>query len=203
MAEPFKPEPARQAQVAELDRLAVVLARAFFDDPVSIWSCPPASLRPSMLRRFFHARLRQVMAGGEVWVAGEGKAAALWLEPKRWRTTIGEDLELAACQLHPRLVLRLPLVAYGLLGVERAHPASPDHWYLSVLGTDPDHQGRGLGSAALAPILERADADGLGAYLESSKERNIPFYARHGFRVTGELRLPRGPRIYPMWRDPA
>jgi ribosomal protein S18 acetylase RimI-like enzyme len=104
--------------------------------------------------------------------------------------------------LHPRLAWRLPLVARGLLEVQRNHPADPPHWYLAVLGTDPSAQGRGLGSATLAPVLERCDADGVGAYLESSKERNIDFYARHGFRVTAELRLPRGPSVWPMWREP-
>ena len=54
----------------------------------------------------------------------------------------------------------------------------------------------------MAPMLEGCDRDGVGAYLESSREENIDFYARHGFRVTGERRLPRGPRLWPMWRDP-
>jgi hypothetical protein len=53
----------------------------------------------------------------------------------------------------------------------------------------------------LRPVFERCDADGVGIYLESSKERNISFYARHGFRVTGEVRLPRGPRMWLMWRE--
>ncbi len=44
-----------------------------------------------------------------------------------------------------------------------------------------------------APVLEQCDRDGVGAFLESSKERNIDFYARHGFKVLRELRLPRGP----------
>jgi ribosomal protein S18 acetylase RimI-like enzyme len=94
------------------------------------------------------------------------------------------------------------MVIWGLLGAQRLHPEDPPHWYLAILGTDPSAQGRGLGSAMMGPILEGCDREGLGAYLESSKERNVDFYARHGFRVTGERRLPRGPRLWPMWRDP-
>jgi ribosomal protein S18 acetylase RimI-like enzyme len=71
-----------------------------------------------------------------------------------------------------------------------------------VLGVEPECQGQGLGSAVLRPVLEQCDADGIGAYVESSKERNIDFYARQGFRVTAEPRLLRGPTVWTMWREP-
>jgi GNAT superfamily N-acetyltransferase len=92
-------------------------------------------------------------------------------------------------------------VIAGLEDIDRAHPSTP-HYYLAILGTDPDAQGRGIGSALLQPTLETCDRDAIPAYLESSKERNVDFYARHGFRVTGELQMPDGPRVWPMWRDP-
>jgi GNAT superfamily N-acetyltransferase len=86
--------------------------------------------------------------------------------------------------------------------VERHHPHVP-HWYLAVLGTDPPRQGCGVGSSLLEPVLSRCDAEGLPAYLESSKERNVPFYARHGFEVTKTIDLPGGgPRLWLMWREP-
>jgi hypothetical protein len=54
----------------------------------------------------------------------------------------------------------------------------------------------------MGPVLERCDREGEPAYLESSKEQNIPFYSRHGFEVTGQLDLPDGPSMWPMWREP-
>jgi ribosomal protein S18 acetylase RimI-like enzyme len=85
--------------------------------------------------------------------------------------------------------------------IERRHPVVP-HYYLSVLGTDPEQQGGGIGSALLAPVLHRCDADGVAAYLECSKESNVAFYERHGFTVTDRVELPEGPPLWFMWREP-
>jgi ribosomal protein S18 acetylase RimI-like enzyme len=192
----------RRAEGGDVPGLAAMLARAFIDDPVAEWSCRPDSLRGSVLERFYTTRTRQLLADDEVWVTGERTSAALWAPPKRWKLTALQDARLSAALLRPRLLARAPLVVAGLLGLERNHPVAPPHWYLAFLGTDPSAQGQGLGSAVLRPVLEQCDSDGIAAYLESSKERNIDFYARHGFRVTRELRLPRGPRVWPMWREP-
>jgi GNAT superfamily N-acetyltransferase len=169
---------------------------------VAMWSCKPDRMRPGVLERVFLTRLRQLGEHGEIWTTDELTATAVWAPPDQWKTAARDDLALARCLLHPRLAWRLPMVTYGLLGMEGKHPRQPPHWYLAILGTDPAAQGQGLGSAMLGPVLEECDRDGVPAYLESSKERNIDFYGRHGFKVTEELRLPRGPRMWPMWRDP-
>lgn len=200
---------ARLATAADVPQLALTIARAFADDPVAAWSCPSQSFRPHVLERFHGTRLRQLIARGEVWTTDELKSAALWAPPGLWNTTLREDIELARsiyqprALAHPVVLARSPMVALALTNVERKHPASPDHWYLAVVGTDPDAQGRGLGGMVLSPVLEQCDADGIGAYLESSKESNIAYYARLGFRVMQEHRLPRGPSVWAMWRDPA
>jgi ribosomal protein S18 acetylase RimI-like enzyme len=193
---------ARRAEAAELSALARMLARAFRDDPVAAWACRPDSLRPRVLERIFGMRLRDLHEHGEIWTNDALRSVAVWAPPDRWHTTVRQDLAYATTLLHPRLVLRAPMVVCGLLSAQRVHPEEPPHWYLAILGTDPLAQGRGLGSAMMGPILEGCDRDGIGAYLESSREENVAFYARHGFRVTGERRLPRGPTLWTMWRDP-
>jgi GNAT superfamily N-acetyltransferase len=192
----------RRAVSADVPALARMLARAFLDDPVASWAWRPERLRLGALERFQAVRLRQLLAGEEVWTNDELTCAALWAPPGRWHSSLRETAELVPSFLHPRLFMRMPMVALGWEKLERAHPHKPPHVYLALLGTEPDAQGRGLGSAVLAPVLEQCDSDGVGAYLESSKERNIDFYARHGFRVLGEIQLVRGPPMWKMWRDP-
>ena len=55
----------------------------------------------------------------------------------------------------------------------------------------------------LRGTLEECDRTGTLAYLESSKETNIPFYERHGFRVDADFSPPGGPKLWAMTRLPA
>jgi ribosomal protein S18 acetylase RimI-like enzyme len=180
----------------DVPALAAVLARAFDDDPIAVFANPRASSRPRRLAHFYTGRLRTLVSEELCFTDEDRTGAALWAPPDRWEVPPREALGLLRL-LSPRT----PQMALGFRRVEKLHPREP-HFYLSILGVSPEGRGRGLGSALLAPMLERCDREGVGAYLESSKESNIAFYARHGFRVTGETRFPAGPPMWLMWRDP-
>ena len=85
--------------------------------------------------------------------------------------------------------------------IPAAHPTDR-HWYLAAIGTDPRHQALGNGRKLMEGSLARCDADGVPAYLESSNPRNVPFYERLGFVAVGEIHVPTGPTMVPMWREP-
>ena len=182
--------------------LASALARAFDDDPVMAWLFPDPARRKLTLPRFFSAHLTKiVLPHGEVYTTGDVAGGALWEPPGKWRLGVRGQLRMLPdfIRLFGR---RLGIASRGLNLVEASHPQEL-HWYLAVLGTEPTRQGQGIGSTLLAPILEHCDQEGMPAYLESSKESNIAFYSRHGFKVTGEIRLPGGPLVWPMWRPAA
>ncbi|MGL5866134.1 MAG: GNAT family N-acetyltransferase, partial [Dermatophilaceae bacterium] len=81
------------------------------------------------------------------------------------------------------------------------HPHDEPHWYLTLLGTDPAHWGRGLGLKLLADTLQVVDADHLPAYLEASNEANVALYARYGFEPRDRVLVPGdGPDVVTMWR---
>ena len=68
------------------------------------------------------------------------------------------------------------------------------------MGTLPERQGRGIGSALLRPVLERCDEERLPAYLDASSEHSRDFYLGQGFEVIGELPLSTGARFWQMRR---
>ncbi len=191
---------ARVAARGDAAKLGSMLARAFRDDPIHRWIFPTEEQWRWGSRRLFASVVRDLAPRSSAFTSPGLEGAALWFEPGRKSPGPRSWLESAAVIL-VSVGLRGRLVARGLGRLERRRPPER-HWYLSVLGTDPDHQGKGVGSALLGPVLERCDREGVLAYLESSKRENIPFYERHGFVVTEEIRMPEGPSAWGMAREP-
>lgn len=192
----------RPVRAQDVDPLAVALARAFEDDPVTRWVYAAAARRPKWSERFFGWQLRRLLPQDVSWTteAGDG-GAALWALPGRWRESGRETVGLLRLTL-PGVLPRLPRVLRGLGQVELRHPAER-HLYLAVLGVEPDRQGQGVGSALIRPGLDLCDRERLPAYLETGKEANLAFYGRHGFAVVDRIELPKGPPVWFLWREPS
>jgi len=191
-----------EAPVAHGGSIADALADAFFDDPVMSWILPGADSRRRRLTGLFGTLLRMhYLPLGTVWTTPEIVGAALWAPPGHTSVppvTILRNLPAILRVLGRRSVRALRALSH----VEQLQPKEP-LWYLGVLGTRTAHQGQGIGSALLGPVLRRCDEEGLPAYLESSKYSHIAFYRRFGFELTGEIQLPGGgPLVWPMRREP-
>jgi ribosomal protein S18 acetylase RimI-like enzyme len=199
-----KPTVQRAARHHE-DPLGAALADAFRDDPVFEFLIPAdATGREARMLAYFTSIARSYLRRDKhAFVADEGRGGALWAAPGSWRMPPSEIVREtpAAVKAFGR---NLPRALRLLTQVEGLHPKEPHHWYLGYLGTRCDSQGMGIGSAMLREVLAQADDTRTPAYLESSNERNLTLYERHGFRVVEEIKaLGTGPSIYRMWRDPA
>jgi ribosomal protein S18 acetylase RimI-like enzyme len=105
-------------------------------------------------------------------------------------------------RLGRRTVRRLMETADRIQKAHARHAPGP-HYYLEVIGVHPDHQGKGLGSRLMAPMLARADSERLPCYLETQTESNVAFYQKRGFEVVEVMDLPDGgPRGWLMLRPP-
>lgn len=192
----------RTATAEEIEGVGANLAAAFAGDPIWSWLASPKADWSARAAAWFAAEARLQLEGhGEVLVDDAQRGAAIWAPPNRWKSSPKESVALVVPSL--RLFRsRTPRALRTINVMEAAHPDDRPHWYLAILGTHPDHQGHGTGSALIAAITDRCDEQGLGAYLESSKEQNVPFYARHGFEVRSEVTLRDGPPMWLMWREP-
>jgi len=192
---------ARAVTRADTERMCEMLSRAFAEDPMMCFLLRDEATRAEKLPRLFKLLLKLALPLGGCDVAEGYESGAIWRPPHHW--------EMPFWQYITNGVEFLSL--FGLGGarhaiwvmdqVEKRHPKEP-HWYLQVIGTDPDKQGMGFGGVAMRRHLAIADASGLPCYLESSKEKNLPIYSSFGFELTEEIKLIGGPTLYAMWRKP-
>ncbi|HEY4987658.1 MAG TPA: GNAT family N-acetyltransferase [Bradyrhizobium sp.] len=188
----------RQATAADAEGLGQTLTRAFYDDPVMMHLMPDVRDRDTKLPRVFKLLFKLALPHRACFVTSGYEAATLWRPPNGWHVSIWEYL-VNAPELLGIFGARALTVLNTMDRVEKLHPHTP-HWYLQTIGTDPDRQGKGYGSL-MRQQLAVADAAGLPCYLESSKDTNIAIYKSFGFDVTGEIKIPDGPTLWPMWRD--
>jgi ribosomal protein S18 acetylase RimI-like enzyme len=192
----------RKASRDDVPALAAALARAFDGDPPMQWFLPDARTRVDRARALFDVMLNRVhMERDWCYTTDDVVGGALWVPPGNWRLGIVQQLALLPGML--RVFGRgLARAQRGLAVMEDGHPREP-HWYLDSLGVVPECQGRGIGSALMAPVLARCDAERMPAYLNAGSARSRELYRRHGFEVTEEFRLPdEGPPLWRMWRVP-
>ncbi|MGA7989538.1 MAG: GNAT family N-acetyltransferase [Candidatus Dormiibacterota bacterium] len=192
---------ARVAAAEDATRVADVLAAAFQDDPVWGWAFPDPSLRPAQLAVWWRFLTDAAMRYPWVWVTPAIEAAAVWIPPGGAELSTEEQAR-AAGLLNELVGGWSATVLEAMDRFDAAHPHDEPHYYLSLLGTDPTHRGRGIGMALLAANLARIDEEHLPAYLESTNPANNARYARLGFEQRGAFSVvDGGPIVTTMWRS--
>jgi GNAT superfamily N-acetyltransferase len=190
---------ARVATLADLDVLTETIQLAFADDPV--WSRAFAHPDDRVLAAFWRLWLEGALRYPWVWMTQAGEAVSVWIPPGEDELSPEQDAafkHLAESSLGRRGAAYLDAV---MARFAEAHPHGEPHYYLSLLGTHPEHRGHGLGMALLAENLTRIDAEGAAAYLESSNPANNQRYQRLDFAFHGRFKLPDdGPIVTTMWR---
>lgn len=196
----------RPLRAADRDAAVSCLAAAFSDDPIFLWlTGQPTDPLPRLRHvygSFVDAELRNRDHRSVVAVdGGDVVGAALWHGVDEWRVPFREVLRSAPAVARG-FGRYLPRALGALRRIEQVHLREP-HWYLGHVGVHPDHQGRGIGGLLVQAGTDRADAEGVAAYLENSKPRNTPFYARHGFAEGGPIPVGNGgPSVLAMRRPP-
>lgn len=201
---------AGKAEVLKLTKAQIpaaqqMLARAFFEYPAMVFANPDAERRRRGVFTLYSAILRDAFPWGEVYASENVKGVAAWLPPGVSLPTLGREIRAGFLALPFTFgwtaFRKLAAIDTCARSLHHKYVTEP-HWFLATLGVDPDHQGQGIGSAVLQPVLQRADAERTPCYLETHRPENVRLYERHGFEVTELHQSPRLPPIWSMLRKP-
>lgn len=194
---------ARPLLRSEASRALDVAGRAFVDDPLFSYTYPDESTRARRFAREHAAYLRWIYEPvGLAETVGEVEGIALWLPPGVFHELGWREMACLPAMARAVGLRHLRRVWRAYKAFDPFFPAEP-FFYLGLLAVAPEAQGRGHGSALIRSGLARADAQGVGTYLETSTQPNVRFYESHGFRVRHEIPLPDGgPTHWGMWREP-
>jgi GNAT superfamily N-acetyltransferase len=189
----------RRARGDDLDCLAETLALSLLGSPTWEWAFPDRARRLEALRAVWRADLREALPHGWVSTVEGCASASVWYPPG----TLGAGgADSAYANLAAELGPDADRVAAMFERFEQRHPNEP-HYYLSLLGTHPDHAGRRLGTTILEADLARIDATGAAAFAETTNPANLAYYAPFDFHWCGEFELSDGgPTVAQMWREP-
>lgn len=190
------------AGAADLPHVTRCLTMAFADDPVWGPALAGRDDRTDHLEAYWRLFVDGAAAHGTVFLADGGAAVSVWLPPgaaelddvgaARLEALLGASLE-------PEAVTAIHALYERFEASRASVPA--EHAYLSLLATDPEQRGRGIGQQLLAADLAAWDGAGIPAYLESTNPANDHRYERAGFRRIGGFdAVLDGAPISAMWR---
>lgn len=187
--------PMRQANHNDRERIVDILSASFNDNRSVNYIIKQDGKRADRLKGLMRYSFDVCQLFGDVFLTNDKSGCALILKPDRKKTTLQS------------LLLDAKLAA-GVLGIENIKKASAREttiskthpkgllYYLWFIGVDPGEQNKGIGSELLQKVIEEGEKDNRIICLETSTEKNIPWYKKFGFTIYQELDF--GYRLYCM-----
>ena len=206
---------------ADLEQAATVLARSFDVEPGGRALFPDPGLRRRYLELGGRLQIDAALPYASVHgleIDGRLAGVAVWhpphVTPRPFGALARSRRELlgqapALMRGTPHVLAMLPRHASDGARLVRARNRAAKQasrgraWYLAILATAPEFQGRGVARQLLDHVLDRCDADGLPAWLETTDPVNPPLYEHLGFRTVLHLEEPAWlPGFWVMRREP-
>jgi ribosomal protein S18 acetylase RimI-like enzyme len=183
----------------DIGAAAGVMGRAFVEDPVWSYLVDDEEHRADRLALFFGTLARVSVGYGWLHATSGIESVTLWAPPRR--SIVPDEHVESFLEIVPMVAPGGEARLHDFFGrVEEHHPTEP-HWYLSVIATDNEYRGHGIGMTLLARDLAIVDQTHMPCYLESSNPRNEPRYRAAGFEVMERFdACAGGPELTMMWR---
>jgi ribosomal protein S18 acetylase RimI-like enzyme len=183
----------RKADESEKSLAVDILSESFESNWSVNYVVKQDSNRKARIRGLMAYSFDVCRAFGDVWFSDDQQGCALVLLPDKKRTTLSSiiwDIRLAATVIG---IERIGQVLGRESKIKAFHPKEP-FAYLWFIGVKHSAQNQGIGSALLEEISDRYAKQDRPIYLETSVDRNLPWYRKHGFEIFNTIQL-----TYPLF----
>lgn len=192
----------------DVKKAAQVFARAFHTDELAQYMFPDEDFRREILPIYFNYRIKFGILYGEVYAPSPNiEGLAVWYLSDEFKMTNWRNFRAGGMKLLQNVdketMKRMNTINHFSTNLRNEYTTSK-YWYLAPIGIDPIHQGKGLASRLMRPMLARIDSEQLPCLLETQSTKNVNIYKRYGFEIVKESVLPGSP--IPHWlmaRQPA
>lgn len=178
----------RKAGISDKSIILDILTRSFDDNKSVNYVVKQDQKRVDRITRLMDYSFNVCNEFGEVWISDDQQACALILFPDKKRSsfrTLLWDIKLALSVIG---LDRVSAVLKREAMIKANHPKESIA-YLWFIGVNPQLQGKGVGSAFIQEVIQECERKKRPIYLETSMEKNLPFYKKFGFEIFQSLKL--------------
>lgn len=170
------------AQRKDKTRVIEILSKSFQNDPQINYILGSNVNHNKKMKRLMAYSFEFGLANGKVEISEDKNSVAIWKSSNSKKMTINLFYESI-----------LFFFAFGWSGIKRIsamekkiaafYPDKTIFNYLWILGTNPNEQGKGYGTAILSKAINNFEQNKIPIYLETSTDSNLYYYQRKRFEL--------------------
>lgn len=176
----------KRATRAEKNLVIDILSAAFDENRSVNYIIPQDQFRKKRIRALMEYSFETCFLSGNVYLSEDEKAVALVSFPDRkkmsFKSILG-DLKLISKGTG---LGNISKVLQREKAISGHYPDTPIY-YLWFIGVSPGYQNQGIGGRLLTEVIRDAENRGRPVYLETSTEKNLPWYHKAGFTIYHQM----------------
>jgi len=160
-----------------------------FHDNISVNSLLPQNRKDFRIRALMSYAFDQCFQFGSIILSDDNNGCALILDSTRVKfsfTGLISDLKFVINGLNIGGLFR----ALDRQKRIKSHYPVSSYIYLWFIGVRPESQGKYAGTELLAYVMNMARERQLPVLLETSRDKNIPWYSKNGFNLYQTINIP-------------
>jgi predicted GNAT family N-acyltransferase len=178
----------RQAKYEEKNFIIDILTQSFESNQSVNYIIPQDKKRKKRIRALMDYSFEVCYLFGDVFISEDKNACALIVYPDKKKTSLKSivlDVKLIIqCVGFKNIKKTLSREAL----IQKIQPKET-MTYLWFIGVNLAEQNKGIGSSLLQEIIQKSLQNNRPIYLETSTNKNLPWYKKYGFKVYSEQDL--------------